>query len=120
MIEGGVSTWAQYTIEHADRDGLAAHLKAEGVPTAVYYPIPMHLQAPYAGYPRAPGGLPVSEAKAGVVLTLPMHPYLDAATQDAIIDAVRSFSSDEAPSRLSALPLQGREEGSTPSSASRR
>ncbi|HXU99069.1 MAG TPA: DegT/DnrJ/EryC1/StrS aminotransferase family protein, partial [Caulobacteraceae bacterium] len=75
-VHGGVSVWAQYVIEHANRDGLAAHLRTQGIPTAVYYPVPMHLQAPYAAFPRGPGGLPVSEAKAGVVLALPMHPYL--------------------------------------------
>ena len=91
VIDGGVSTWAQYTIEHDDRDGLAAHLKTQGVPSAAYYPMPMHRQDCYAIYPQ-PGGLPVTEAKAGRVLSLPMHPYLDEATQDLIIAAVRSFN----------------------------
>ena len=91
VIQGGRSTWAQYTIEHDDRDGLAAHLKALGVPTAAYYPMPMHRQDCYSTYPQ-PGGLPVSEAKAEVVLSLPMHPYLDTATQDRIIEGVRSFN----------------------------
>jgi dTDP-4-amino-4,6-dideoxygalactose transaminase len=92
VIEGGASTWAQYVVEHDDRDGLAAHLRAQGIPTAVYYPVPMHLQAPYAHYPIAPGGFPVSEAAAERVLALPMHPYLDAATQDRIIEEVRGFN----------------------------
>jgi dTDP-4-amino-4,6-dideoxygalactose transaminase len=91
VIEGGTSTWAQYTIEHPDRDGLAAHLKAQGVPTAAYYPMPMHAQDCYAGYPR-PGGLPVSEEKAGRVLSLPMHPYLDEDSQGLVIHAIRSFN----------------------------
>ena len=92
VIEGGGSTWAQYVIEHRDRDGLAAHLKAAGIPSAAYYPVPMHLQAPYAGFPRGPGGLPVSEAKAATVLALPMHPYLTPDVQDRIIDAIRGFN----------------------------
>jgi len=92
VIPGGVSTWAQYVIEHRDRDGLAAHLKGAGVPTAVYYPVPMHRQAPYAAFPRGPGGLPVSDAKAGRVLALPMHPYLTPMVQDRIIEAVRGFN----------------------------
>jgi dTDP-4-amino-4,6-dideoxygalactose transaminase len=92
VIDGGVSVWAQYTIEHADRDGLAAALRAEGVPTAVYYPVPLHLQPPYAGYPRGPGGLPVTEARAGRVLSLPMHPYLEEEVQDRIVKAVRAFA----------------------------
>jgi dTDP-4-amino-4,6-dideoxygalactose transaminase len=91
VIDGGVSTWAQYTIEHHDRDGLAAHLKAVGVPTAVYYPIPAHRQVCYADFP-APGGLPVTEAKAGRVISLPMHADLDPETQGRIIDAVVAFN----------------------------
>ena len=91
VIEGGVSTWAQYTVEHDDRDGLAAHLKTLGVPTAAYYPMPIHRQDCYAMYPQ-PGGLPVSEKKSGVVLSLPMHPYLDEPTQDRILDAIRGFN----------------------------
>jgi len=91
VIEGGVSTWAQYTIEHPNRDGLAAHLKTQGIPSAAYYPMPMHTQDVYGVYPR-PGGLPVSEAKAKTVLSLPMHPYLEVETQGMIIDAVRSFN----------------------------
>jgi dTDP-4-amino-4,6-dideoxygalactose transaminase len=92
VIKGGISVWAQYVIEHHDRDGLAAHLKACGVPTAVYYPVPMHRQAPYACFPIAPGGLPVSEAKAQTVLALPMHAYLEEETQDEIIEAVRGYN----------------------------
>jgi dTDP-4-amino-4,6-dideoxygalactose transaminase len=92
VIEGGVSVWAQYVIEHRDRDGLAAHLRGQGVPTAVYYPVPMHQQAPYAHFPQGAGGLPVTEAKAETVLALPMHPYLDAATQDRIIEAIRGYN----------------------------
>jgi dTDP-4-amino-4,6-dideoxygalactose transaminase len=89
VIDGGVSVWAQYTIETADRDALAATLREQGVPTAVYYPIPIHRQGVYSGYPTAPGGLPVTEAKAGLVISLPMHPYLTEQDQDAVIAAVR-------------------------------
>jgi dTDP-4-amino-4,6-dideoxygalactose transaminase len=91
VIPGGRSTWAQYTIEHRDRDGLMAHLKALDIPTAAYYPMPMHTQDCYACYP-APGGLSVSEAKADVVLSLPMHADLDADTQDLIVDAVLGYN----------------------------
>jgi len=92
VIDGGVSVWAQYTIEHADRDGLAAHLRAQGIPSAVYYPIPMHKQGPYAGFPQ-PNGLPVTEAKAETVISLPMHPYLEPADQDRVIDAIIGYAS---------------------------
>ena len=91
VIDGGVSTWAQYTIEHANRDGLAVHLKTLGIPTACYYPVPLHRQVCYADYP-APGGLPVTEAAAGRVLSLPMHADLDVETQGRIIAAVRAFN----------------------------
>jgi dTDP-4-amino-4,6-dideoxygalactose transaminase len=89
VAAGGVSVWAQYTIETEDRDALAAALREQGVPTAVYYPIPIHKQGVYSGYPTAPGGLPVTEAKAGLVISLPMHPYLTDADQDLVIAAIR-------------------------------
>ncbi len=85
------SVWAQYTIRLAPgrRDGLAAALKAEGIPTAIYYVKPLHRQAAYRDFPVADGGLPVSERLADEVISLPMHAYLDRPTQDRIIDAVR-------------------------------
>ncbi len=90
VIEGGVSTWAQYTIEHEDRDGLAAHLRAKGVPTAMYYPKPLHQQSAYRDFPR--GDMSVTDEKAKTVLSLPMHSDLGGDTQSAIIEAVASFS----------------------------
>jgi dTDP-4-amino-4,6-dideoxygalactose transaminase len=91
VIEGGVSIWAQYTIEHENRDGLAVHLKAQGVPTAVYYPVPMHLQPAYARFSAGEGSLPVTERLKERVISLPMHSDLDAPTQERIIHAVASF-----------------------------
>ncbi|CAN7547237.1 DegT/DnrJ/EryC1/StrS aminotransferase family protein [Phenylobacterium sp. LjRoot225] len=91
VIDGGVSVWAQYTIEVENRDGLAAALREAGVPTAVYYPIPIHRQGVYSAYPVAPGGLPVTDAKAHTVISLPMHPYLTEADQDLVIAAIRGF-----------------------------
>ncbi len=89
--KGYTSVWAQYTIRVSGgrRDALAAALKAEGIPTAVYYPIPLHRQQAYRHYPVGKGGLPVSERLAGEVISLPMHAYLDTATQDRIIEATR-------------------------------
>ena len=88
---GSTSVWAQYTvrIKGGRRDKVAAQLKAEGVPTAIYYPIPLHRQQAYKHYPVGEGGMAVSEALAGEVLSLPMHAYLDEATQARVIDAVR-------------------------------
>jgi len=86
VIEGAVSTWAQYTIQVADRAAFQAGMKDRGVPTAVHYPIPLSRQRAYAAYPGAP--VPVSEALSGHVVSLPMHPYLEQTTQDRIIAAV--------------------------------
>jgi len=86
---GSISVWAQYTIRVARRDALGAALKAEGVPTAIYYPIPLHRQQAYRHYPVGKGGVAVSERLAAEVISLPMHAYLDVATQDRIIDATR-------------------------------
>ena len=66
------------------------HLRSQEIPTAVYYPIPLHRQAPYADYP-APSGLPVTDAAAAKVISLPMHAYLEPDVQDKIIAAVRNF-----------------------------
>lgn len=91
VIPGGRSVWAQFTVEHDDRDALAAHLKTQGVPTAVYYPIPLHRQPAYRQHPVGPGGLAVTEAKAERVISLPMSAYLDEAVQDRVIAAVAGF-----------------------------
>ncbi|MDQ8029834.1 MAG: DegT/DnrJ/EryC1/StrS aminotransferase family protein [Brevundimonas sp.] len=88
---GNISNWAQYTVEHDDRDAMIAHLKEQGVPTAVYYPVPLHLQPAYKHFPRGEGGLPVTERLKDRVFSLPMHADLDEATQDRIIAAVASF-----------------------------
>lgn len=92
VISGGVSTWAQYTIEHHDRDGMAAHLKAMGIPTAVYYPVPLHLQPAYSMHPVGPEGMAATEAAASKVVSLPMHPYLSEADQDLVIEAAASYA----------------------------
>lgn len=86
------SVWAQYTMRlpaGCDRDKVATQLKAAGVPTAVYYAKPLHQQFAYRDYPAAGNGLPVSDRLAAEVISLPMHPYLDEATQDRIVAAVR-------------------------------
>lgn len=87
--KGATSAWAQYTLVVENRDHLIAQCKASGVPTAIHYPIPLHKQSGYAMFPTAPGGLPNCEWLASRVVSLPMHPYLDAQTQDRIIAAVR-------------------------------
>jgi dTDP-4-amino-4,6-dideoxygalactose transaminase len=86
VLDGMQSTWAQYTIQVPDRDKLAADLKAKGIPTAIYYPIPMTMQKGYAHFPAAP--VPVSTEIGKKVISLPMHPDLDEKTQALIIEAV--------------------------------
>jgi UDP-2-acetamido-2-deoxy-ribo-hexuluronate aminotransferase len=85
------SVWAQYTIriQAGTRDAFAAALKAQGIPTAVYYPKPLHRQEAYRHFPADERGLPVSDRIAEEVISLPMHAYLDEATQDRVIAAVR-------------------------------
>jgi dTDP-4-amino-4,6-dideoxygalactose transaminase len=94
--DGSTSVWAQYTLRAPgrDRDAITAALKARGVPTAVYYPKPLHRQTAYREFPVVGGALPVSERAAGEVFSLPMHAYLDEQTQDFIIDSVRSILQD--------------------------
>ena len=87
---GATCVWAQYTIRAKTRDQVAAKLKDQGIPTAIYYPIPLHRQVAYKKFPVAPGGLPVSDKMAGEVLSLPMHPYLSEPDQNRIINAVKS------------------------------
>ena len=82
------SAWAQYTIRSDKRDAIAAHLRGQGIPTAIYYPKPLHQQPAYSAYPTAPGGAPVSEELSRTVLSLPMHPYLEEDAQDRIAGVV--------------------------------
>lgn len=92
LNEGATSAWAQYTLrlpEGADRQAIMDTCKAQGVPTMVYYPIPLSQQKAYSHYPAVSGGTPVAEKLAKTVLSLPMHPYLEPDTQDYIIDVVK-------------------------------
>jgi dTDP-4-amino-4,6-dideoxygalactose transaminase len=88
---GSRSAWAQYAIESSDRDGLKAHLQANGIPSVIYYVKPLHQQVAYSGFPVAPGGLPVSESLPGRILCLPMHPYLSDEDIERIVGAVAEF-----------------------------
>jgi len=92
LAGGSSSVWAQYTIRlpnGVDRDGFAAALKSQGIPTAIYYPKSMHQQTAYRDFPVADGGLPASERLSRDVISLPMHAYLDEPTQQRIIATVR-------------------------------
>ena len=84
------SAWAQYTIRISGgrRDAIARNLKSKGIPTAVYYPKPLHQQTAYKEFPIAGNGVPVSEVAASEVLSLPVHPYLTASEQDYVIESL--------------------------------
>ncbi len=90
---GKTSAWAQYSILLDDRDRVMAAMGEAGIPTAVYYPLPMHLQPAYAEFGDGEGSLPVSESLCRRIMSLPMHPYLDEATSDrvckALLEAIR-------------------------------
>jgi len=92
VAAGNTSVWAQYTIRlpQGDRDGFAAALKAEGVPTAIYYQKSMHQQSAYRHFPVADGGLPVREALSNDVISPPSPQHLDETTQGRVVRAVRN------------------------------
>ncbi|PIR34255.1 MAG: aminotransferase DegT [Alphaproteobacteria bacterium CG11_big_fil_rev_8_21_14_0_20_44_7] len=92
VMENATSVWAQYTlkINAEKRAEVMAKLKEQGVPSVVYYPKSLHQQTAYAKFPRATESLKTCEALSQQVFSLPMHPYLDEATQDYIIQAVIS------------------------------
>jgi dTDP-4-amino-4,6-dideoxygalactose transaminase len=87
--------WAQYTVRLDGRDQVQAAMKAAGVPTAVYYPRPMHRQPAYAHLAR--GELTVSDRLCEQVLSLPMHPYLTPEEMDRVCGAL-----DEARAKIDA------------------
>ena len=92
--EGFYSSWAQYTLQLENKEqraGLQAALKALDIPTAIYYPIPMHRQTAFSYLNLDDNRCPVSDQLADTVISLPIHPYLSNADQDMICDAVRSF-----------------------------
>lgn len=89
VVDTTSPAWAHYTLRVADRDALKAGLQQAGVASAVYYPKGLHEQTAYRSCPRAPGGLPVSDALSREVLSLPMHPYLAPEDQDHVIRSVR-------------------------------
>ena len=92
--EGYLSSWAQYTLRldsQEQRDALQAALKEQGIPTMVYYPIPMHRQTVYQSLHQTDTDCPVATRLSATVLSLPMHPYLDAATITQVTEALEKF-----------------------------
>ena len=93
LAAGATSSWAQYTVKlpaGSNRDAVMAHLKDQGVPSAIYYPVPMHQQPPYQRFPASNGGLSVTADLCARVMALPMHPYLEDAQQQQVATALAS------------------------------
>jgi len=86
--EGYQSAWAQYSILSDNKTEMMGKLKENGIPTAVYYPKPLHLQTAFAYLGYEPGSMPVSESASEKIFSLPMHPYLNQNDQDRIIDII--------------------------------
>ncbi len=88
LADGCTSVYAQYTIEVPQRDSVEAAMKARGIPTAVHYPIPLHLQPVFANLGHSKGDFPISEKAGERVMSLPMHPYLTEPDQDSVVRAL--------------------------------
>ena len=84
------SVWAQYSVLSDRRAELQQKLQAAGIPSAVYYPLPLHLQGAFAHLGHQPGDFPSSEKAAARIFSLPMHPYLTEADQGLIIKVLSS------------------------------
>ena len=93
--QGNFSAWAQYSVLHPRRDEVIKKLRDNNIPTAVYYPIPLHLQEAFANLGYRQGDFPVAEKIAGEIFSLPMHPYLDHQDQDRICAAIRSVVAEK-------------------------
>ena len=86
IAPGNTSVYAQYTLQCERRTEVLAQINARGVPTAIYYPVPLHRQVAFAHLPQP--SLPVTEAAAQRVFSVPMHPFLEPGEQDFVIEAV--------------------------------
>lgn len=87
--KGYKSAWAQYTIRSDKRDRIKESLDEKGIPSAVYYPKPLHLQDAFAYLEYQAERFPVSEKMSAEVLSLPMSPYLKETDMDVIVRAVK-------------------------------
>jgi UDP-2-acetamido-2-deoxy-ribo-hexuluronate aminotransferase len=90
ILPHNTSVYAQYTVAVEKRDSVQQQLQQQGIPTAVHYPISLHLQPAFARLALGKGTFPASERASELVMSLPMHPYFSHAEQDAVVEAVRS------------------------------
>ena len=82
------SVWAQYSVLSEQRELFLKKLQEAQIPSAVYYPLPLHLQRAFAHLGYKPGDFPVSESVARRIFSLPMHPYLGPADQERIVQVL--------------------------------
>jgi len=87
-----ISAWAQYSLLHDQKEKIMAGLKEDGIPVAVYYPKPLHLQDAFAGLGYKYGDFPISEDIAARVFSIPMHPYLSHQDQDLVISSIKKHA----------------------------
>jgi dTDP-4-amino-4,6-dideoxygalactose transaminase len=93
ILSNTLSVWAQYSLlskNETQRSQIQSRLKDAGIPTAVYYPLPLHLQTAFSGLKYRKGDFPVSEDFSTRIFSLPMHPYLQADEQQRIVDVIFS------------------------------
>ncbi|MCD4780265.1 MAG: DegT/DnrJ/EryC1/StrS family aminotransferase [Candidatus Omnitrophica bacterium] len=88
-----VSAWAQYSILVDNRDALQVFLKGHNVPTAIYYPNPLHIQTAFAELGYKKGDFPVTEELSEKIISLPMHPFLKPEEQKEVINQINQFYS---------------------------
>ena len=84
-----------YVIRSSDREGMARHLKAAGIGTGIHYPIPLHFQKAYRSVGYKPGALPVAEAAATRILSLPMYPNLTTEQQNRVAEELLNMTAPQ-------------------------
>ena len=91
VVPDSLHVWAQFTLQTEDRDGLMKHLQDNGIPCAVHYPIPLHMQEAFADLGYKEGDFPESESMGKKVISLPMCAYKEAGEIEEVCDVVTSF-----------------------------
>ena len=89
--QGRTSSYAQYTVKTEKRDQLRDFLQKKGIPTAIYYPKPLHLQKAYQHLGHKKGDFPISERLSQVSLSLPMDPFMDSGEVEKVVKSVKEF-----------------------------
>ncbi len=91
LIPGNESTWHQFALLTPQRDALMTHLKAQGVDSMIYYPVPLHFHAPYQDFADGEGSLPETERVCREVLCLPIHSHLSDEAAEYVVASVAGF-----------------------------